>query len=131
MSENPFSKLIDITNTSKDSSSDLPVFAGNTFEHLNSRDETIDQFVPVKGKMCPYGGWCVICMNKLTENAEIPKGSIFSDFFRDYPGHTRSYHGGLNYCKSHIGEKEKYEAEQEKAHKKFMEDYEASLLEKK
>ncbi len=113
---------------SGDSLPTLPTFTGDMFEHLNPTDKTVDQFIPVKGKMCPYGGWCIICMNQLIEDSRIPEGDIFNNFFRDYPGHTRSYHGGPNFCKAHIGEKEKWEAERKEEHRKYVEAYKSKKL---
>ncbi len=85
--------------------------------------QEIDPFVPVKGKMCPYGGWCRICMNNLIDEAgKIPNNIVFSDnFFRDYPGASRGYHGGPNFCKAHQDDKIKYEAEEEESQKRFLE----------
>lgn len=68
-----------------------------------------DEFVPVKGQNCPYGGWCHTCFNKLmkeTDNLE--------QFLRDYPGSSRAYHGDPNFCKAHQDEKIKYESQRQK-----------------
>lgn len=65
---------------------------------------TDDEFVPVKGKLCPYGGWCYTCFNKLMKEA-----NNLQQFLQDYPGSSRGYHGGLNFCKAHQEEKLKYE----------------------
>jgi hypothetical protein len=75
-------------------------------------NQEVDPFVPIKGKHCPYGGWCRTCMSK------IP---ISGNFFNDYPGICRAYHGGPNYCKTHEADRAIHKAEEDEMHRMYLE----------
>ncbi len=88
-----------------------------------NHDYSVDPYFPVKHVMCPYGGWCRTCMQIIVETQSFGISS-------DYPGLSRGYHGGNNYCVNHEGNRAIDKVKDAERDAKFATKYAAAVAER-